>query len=198
MRGAPYVGPGAYVDLYLTALSTSVEAEALLFYRRYAYPDWLAEHSRLVGRIATLVASALSLDVRIVGLGGYLHDAGRSPLLAGDGRDHGDLGALVLAAEGLRACAELARRHPVYAAMDPATAPRSIEEKVVSYADRRGGMRVMSVDERVTETALRHPRYADGVERSRPAALAIEREIAARLPFAPDDLARELERAWPR
>src|SRR3990172_7047081 len=59
---------------------------------------------------------------------GSLHDVGRSPLLAGDAREHNELSALVLAAEGLPACAEIARRHPVYAVLDPATAPRTLRQ----------------------------------------------------------------------
>ena len=42
-------------------------------------------------------------------LGAYLHDIGRSPLLAGDPRDHNVLSGIVLAAEGLGACVEVAR-----------------------------------------------------------------------------------------
>src|SRR5690348_16311409 len=111
---------------------------------RYRYPEWLRRHSSVVGAIATRLAEAHAaaggdLDVGQVVLGAYLHDIGKSPLLSGDGREHHVLGPLVLAAERLGELAELARRHPVYAPRDPATAPRSLAEKIVYYADRRGG-----------------------------------------------------------
>lgn len=183
----------------MTDLSTNLEAAAEGYFRRYAYPDWLRHHSRLVGRIATLLAErcAPPVDVRSVRLAGYLHDIGRGPLLAGDPREHNDLSALVLAAEGLGECAEMARRHPVYAVLDPGTAPRTLEERIVYYADRRGGMEVLPMEERISETARRHPRYAEGIERSRPAARAIERELFEHVSMRPEDLAREVAARWP-
>ncbi|HEX6061730.1 MAG TPA: HDIG domain-containing protein, partial [Candidatus Limnocylindria bacterium] len=79
----------------MTDLSTIAES----YFARYRYPDWLRAHSLVVGRLATQLAHAHAtadapIDVRAVGLGGYLHDIGRSPLLAGDGRDHSVVGPL--------------------------------------------------------------------------------------------------------
>lgn len=183
----------------MTGLSTETEAVAEALFGRYAYPDWLRRHSVLVGRIAALLAERCpaDTDARSVALAGYLHDIGRSPLLEGDPREHNELAALVLRAEGLGACAEMARRHPVYAVLDPATTPTTLGERIVFYADRRGGMEVLPMEERITETAVRHPRYADAIERSRPAARAIERDLAERLGMRPSDIAREVAIRWP-
>src|SRR5260370_24392897 len=114
-------------------MGLSTVAEAL--FDRYRYPDWLRNHSRVVGAIATRLAEAhaaagADLDAPTVALGAFLHDIGKSPLLAGDTREHHVLGPLVLAAEGLVALPELARRHPVYAPRDPATAPPSLARKI--------------------------------------------------------------------
>ena len=199
MRVRRYEGLPTDVNRSLTLLSTKTEARAESIYRRYAFPDWLRAHSLLVGRIGAMLAASHTgvVDAEAVALGAYLHDLGRSPLLAPDPRDHGDLGALILHAEGLGGCAELARRHPVYAVLDPRTAPRSLEEKMVNVADRRGGMRVMAIDERTTETAQRHPRYAADIERARPLVRALEAEVFDGLPFAPDDLAQVMADLWP-
>ena len=172
----------------MTTLSTKAEH----FFARYSYPDWLRQHSLLVGRIAEAMAHAhrevRAVDRDDIGLAGYLHDIGRSPLLAGDGREHNDLSALVLAAEGLGACVEPARRHAIYTVLDPSSAPRTLADKIVYVADRRGGLRIESVEERAKDTAARHPRFAREIERAVPAAKAIEREVFAGLPFAPDQL----------
>src|SRR5437763_12451696 len=148
------------VNRRLTKLSTKAEG----FYRRYRYPDWLETHSRVVGAIAeALVAArrpgAPAIDSEAVVLAAYLHDVGRSPLLAGDPRDHNILSALILAAEGLESCVELARRHAIYTVLDPDLAPRTAEEKLVYIADRRGGQRVESLEERAHDTARRNPKY---------------------------------------
>lgn len=181
-----------------TSLSTEIRARAVRYFERYAYPDWLRQHSFVVGAVATtLVAARLSvgddLDAEHVVLAAYLHDIGRSPLVAGEGREHNELSALILAAEGLDACVEPARRHPIYAVLDPATTPRTMAEKLVFIADRRGGMRVEGLAERAADTAARHPRYSDEITRAIPLAKDIERDVFAGLSFGIDELAAHVE-----
>ena len=172
------------------------------YFDRYRYPDWLRTHSRAVGAIAARLAAAHAaaahdVDVAAVTLGALLHDIGKSPLLAGDARDHNVLGPLLLAAEGRPELAELSRRHPVYAPRDPATAPRTLAEKIVYYADRRGGQRVMSLEERIDEQLARHAELAhlraEDLARLRAedlaTARAIEREVFRDIDLRPEDLA---------
>jgi len=171
-------------------LSTIAEG----YYARYRFPEWLRAHSLLVGAIATRLADAhaaagAKVDVESIGLGGYLHDIGKSPLLAGDRRDHAALGPLVLAAEGLPDLTELSRRHPVYAPRDPATAPRTLAEKIVYYADRRGGQRVVTLEERIAEQLTRFPELAHRRAADLAAARAIEAEVFAGIALRPEDLA---------
>jgi HD domain-containing protein len=174
---------------------TPISTEAAHFFDRYAYPDWLRAHSVLVGRITeTLVASRENLgsEARDIALAGYLHDIGRSPLVAGDPREHNELSALILAAEGLAGSVEPARRHAIYTVLDPATAPATLADKIVYVADRRGGMRVEPVEVRAHDTARRHPTFANDIERAIPIAKALEREVFLGLPFAPEELEAHL------
>ena len=175
-------------------VSTDLSTVAELFFDRYAYPDWLRTHSRLVGAIGAALAHARTgagdaVDVEAVTLAAYLHDIGRSPLLKGDPREHNELSALVLAAEGLPKCVEPARRHAIYTVLDPATGPRTLDEKLVYIADRRGGMAIEPLDVRAKDTAARHPRVTEEIARAVPIALGIEREVFAGLPFTPAQLA---------
>jgi HD superfamily phosphodiesterase len=179
------------VNSELTEISTEAEA----FFHRYAYPDWLRAHSLLVGRIAETIVSGLAeakAQARSIALAGYLHDIGRSPLVAGDTREHNELSALILAAEGLAGSVEPARRHAVYTVLDPATAPATLADKIVYVADRRGGMRVETVEGRARDTARRYPRFANDIERAIPLARTLEREVFGGLPFAPEDLEARL------
>ena len=181
------------VNSRLTKLSTKAEG----FYRRYRYPDWLERHSKVVGAIAeALVADrrsgAAPIDGEAVILAAYLHDVGRSPALAGEGRDHNILSGFVLAAEGLDACVEPARRHAIYTVLDPELAPRTAEEKLVYVADRRGGQAVEPVEERARDTVRRNPTYADEIARALPLAKALELEVFADVSFAPGDLAEKV------
>ena len=170
---------------------TQISTEAEHFFDRYAYPDWLRAHSLLVGRIAESLVAArgdVSSAARDIGLAAYLHDIGRSPLVAGDVREHNELSGLILAAEGLAGSVEPARRHAIYTVLDPTTAPATLADKIVYVADRRGGMRVESVETRARDTAKRHSRFADDIELAIPIAKAIEREVFAGVAFAPEEL----------
>ena len=185
------VRPGKGVNSQLTEIST----EAARFFERYAYPEWLRAHSLLVGRIVeTLVAARDDVggEARDIALAGYLHDLGRSPLLAGDAREHNELSALILAAEGLAGSVEPARRHAIYTVLDPVSAPATLADKIVYVADRRGGMRVEPIEVRARDTARRHPRYAADIERAIPVAKELEREVFDGLPFAPEELEAHL------
>jgi hypothetical protein len=173
----------------LTELSTKAEG----FFKRYRYPEWLETHSRVVGAIAeALVAArrprAAKIDSEAVVLAAYLHDIGRSPLLAGDPRDHNILSGLVLAAERLEPCVELARRHPIYTVLDRDLVPRTAEEKLVYVADRRGGQKVEPLEERAQDQARRNPEYASEIAQAIPIAQAIEREVFADMAFGPEEL----------
>jgi HD superfamily phosphodiesterase len=174
---------------------TKISTEAGRFFDRYGYPGWLRTHSLLVGRITEAIVSAHSdvmSQARDIALAGYLHDIGRSPLVTGDMREHNELSALILAAEGLAGSVEPARRHAIYTVLDPATAPATFADKIVYVADRRGGMKVESVEARARDTARRHPRYANDIERAIPAAKALEKEVFGGLPFAPEELEAHL------
>ena len=174
---------------------TKISTEAEHFFDRYGYPGWLRTHSLLVGRIAETIVSAhadVVSQARDIALAGYLHDIGRSPLVTGDTREHNELSALILAAEGLAGSVEPARRHAIYTVLDAATAPATLADKIVYVADRRGGMKVESVKERARDTARRHPRYASDIERAIPAATALEKEVFGGLPFAPEELEAHL------
>jgi len=171
-------------------LSTKAEA----YFKRYRYPGWLETHSRVVGAIAeALVASrrrgATNIDGDAVVLAAYLHDIGRTPLLGGDPRDHNILSGLVLSAEGLEPCVELARRHAIYTVLVPELAPRTAEEKLVYVADRRGGQNIEPLEERARDTAQRNPQYAAEIGRAIPFAKQIESEVFADVSFGPDELA---------
>ena len=99
---------------------------------------------------------------------------------------------MVLAAEGLDSCVELARRHAIYTVLDPELAPRTAEEKLVYVADRRGGQSVQALEERARDTAGRNPKYASEIERAIPLAKAIEREVFSDVSFGPDELAEKV------
>ncbi len=166
-------------------------AEELI--EKYALPDWLRRHLAVVRDAAWELAEAFSahgagVDVTAVRTAAWLHDIGRSPLVVEDGRDHAELSALVLAAEGMPELAEMARRHVIFAIRDRERAPRTLGEKIVYYADRRGGLTMLSVEDRLREQAERYPEWAAEIRACLAPVKALERELFAVLPFGPEAL----------
>lgn len=135
-----------------------------------------------------LAAKGVPVDAAAVEAAAALHDIGKSPLLDDDGREHNELSALVVAAEGLPELAEMARRHIVYAIRDPDLAPRTLEEKIVYYADRRAGLEIVSLEDRLREQAARFPGSAADIMACLAPCRALERELFARLDFPPEHL----------
>lgn len=170
-----------------------MKRQAELLIEKYQLPDWLRRHVAVVRDCAWDLAEGLSahgaaIDVERVTAAAWLHDIGRSPLVRDEDRDHAELSALVLAVEGMPELVEMVRRHPIYAILDPARRPRSLEEKVVHYADRRGGLAVLSLEDRAREQVERYPEYAEQVARCLPLEKELERELFATLPFGPEQL----------
>jgi len=56
----------------------------------------------------------------------------------------------------------------------------------VYYADRRAGLRIVTIEERLREQARRFPETADQIMACLEPAKALERELFARLPLTPE------------
>src|SRR5258708_7628420 len=93
-----------------------------------------------------------------------------------------------LAARLLPAPAALSGPHPVYAPRDPASAPRTLAEKIVYYADRRVGQRVVSLEERIGEQLARFPGLAALRDSDLALAKAIEAEVFRGIALRPEEL----------
>jgi putative hydrolase of the HAD superfamily len=163
---------------------------------------WLAEqgaspelipHVRLVAAVAFRLAERLAAGGKLVNpllahRGGLLHDLAKASVREA-GKPHDLLGGEMLRARGHDDLARIAERHAVWALLDPARRPETWEEKLVCYADRLAdGDRLAGVEVRLDGMIRRRPELAVELERYRAAALALEREIAARLKLTSEDL----------
>src|SRR4030042_1407703 len=155
----------------------------------------IREHSFRVTQVAVflgeaLTAAGLTLHLPLIEAGALLHDLGKTPCL-GQGRNHAEWGAAVLAEMGYPEVARIVKEH-VYLAQDPASPQPPGETEVVNYADKR----VLH-----TQVVTLRERFADLLERyggtpeakARLAALelkvqALEDKIFAPLDLSPLDL----------
>jgi putative nucleotidyltransferase with HDIG domain len=145
-----------------------VEAAHLL--RSLDPPDWLVRHSRAVAEVAGWLAARTAarggdVDRRLVETAALLHDADKA-LPPGDRRrtlGHGTGSAAWLTEQGHPELASAVATHPVTRLADGAwfetwLATARPEDRIVAYADKRAGQRVVSLDARFGSWRRRYPR----------------------------------------
>jgi len=125
------------------------EAKALQIHRKYGSSPAIVEHCRTVARISEIIGRELvergvSVDEEVVLAGALLHDIGRTKVQT---VRHGYVGAEILKREGLpESVADVVKKH-VGAGISYEEArrlglpdgdyiPRTLEEKVVCFADK--------------------------------------------------------------
>ena len=161
-------------------------------------PAWHLRHARAVAEIAGWLAARCAdrgvvVDRALVESAALLHDVDKA-ILATDpaaGLPHGEGSAAWLAARGMAELAAVVAAHPVTRLLDPdagawlVSAP--IEELLVSYADKRAGQRLESMDVRFAGWRRRYPdgwSIADDA-RARAGAEVLEATACARAGVAP-------------
>ncbi len=103
-------------------------------------------------------------------------------------------GAAWLSEVGHPELARALRAHPVSRLSEPDAASwvvdAPIEERIVSYADKRATQRVVSLEQRFERWSRKHPEYADGLERAFAMARRLEAEVCAAIGIEPTTVER--------
>ena len=168
--------------------------------------DNIRHHSLVVAELSARIAQGLAEknperpqpDLKLVMAGALLHDIAKTPCLHGR-CDHAAVGAALCLDAGWPEVAEIVGQH-VY--LQPFDLPRYeagvfYAKEVVHYADKRvRHHEVVSLDERLEyileryckDNPERRRRSAEHFERCR----LLERLLFRRLPFAPEELGRDL------
>lgn len=168
------------------------EAECLKVLAEYRFPEGAWPHVTIVAVVAVFLAEELrraGREVRpeLVRAAALLHDLGKSPGLPRD-VDHAAAGARVVAGLGYAELVEPIRRHIAHAVLDPDAAPRTIEEKLVYYADKLVARDYVGLSARFKDLKRRYPQSAETFDRCWPLVGAMEEEIYGPLSFGPADL----------
>jgi len=161
-------------------------------------PPPLVAHVQAVAAVAFRLAERLrglgrKVDPLLAHRGGLVHDLGKVTARR-LGRDHGELGAEILRAQGYPQLAGIAGRHLMFTILEPTCAPATWEEKLVFYADKIvEGDRVVTLDERLQALCGRYPENAARMRACLPALRALEAEIAGALGIPGPQLPRILQ-----
>jgi putative nucleotidyltransferase with HDIG domain len=145
---------------------------------------------------AGLVAEAsIPVDGALVEAAALLHDIDKVEIRR-TGGEHGLVGALRLEALGYPELAMPVASHPITALLDDDRYPIGWPSVLLAVADRHVGQAFMTVDERLDDMQRRHPEYAADIESVRPAAHALEVELAEVTGLGVDELVDRLRSAW--
>lgn len=180
------------------AVPSAEEAHRILAGRRL--PAGIVRHSEGVARVARAAArlveaAGIPVDVRVVEAAALLHDIDK-PQTRQSGQPHGEVGARMLERMGFGELAAAVSSHPVSCLIDEDRFPRGWEPVIVSLADKHVAQAFMSIDERLDEMAERYPRYREEIDLARPAAHALERELAEVSGLGVEALVARLRDAW--
>lgn len=174
------------------------EAARILAARRL--PAGIVRHSEGVARVAVaaaqLVAAAgIPVDLAVVEAAALLHDIDK-PRTRLSGEPHGEIGARMLEQMGFGELAAAVSSHPVTCLLEEDRYPRGWEPVIVSLADKHVEQAFLTIDERLDAMAGRHPEYREEIDAARPAAHALERELAEAAGLEVAEVVKRLRAAW--
>lgn len=163
----------------------------------YEMPPHIVRHSKLVTKVALLIATRLNqaglhLDLALVEAGALLHDITKRVSIETQ-ENHAKTGGELLSSLGYPDVADVIRQH-VNLDLDVETSGRIVEAELVNYADKRvKHEEIVDLAERFRDIEERYgaripglrPRLKKGLIRME----AIERKIFAFISIGPEDIA---------
>lgn len=121
---------------------------------KYQLPEMKRIHVRKVAEVARWMArkiknqkAKIKINEKLLEAGALLHDIDKKvPRLPGE--KHPETSVRVLKEERMNEVAELIKYHSVQFILNEATAPKSLEEKILFLADKMVKYEIITVDER--------------------------------------------------
>lgn len=130
------------------------EEQAKALWDKYGLLERKRRHVGIVAKVAKYLAiklkvqnSKLKINEKLLIAGALLHDIDKNVIKL-PGEKHPDAGVRILQEEGMEEVAALVRAHPLHAILEPAIAPKTIEEKLLYLADKMVKQEVIGVDAR--------------------------------------------------
>jgi putative nucleotidyltransferase with HDIG domain len=181
------------------AVPTRTEALSLLL--STSPTPRLLRHVTVVAEVASLLAyraiqAGVPVDRRLVEAAALLHDVDKAlphdhPLRE---LGHGKAGAAWVTEAGHPELARTLIAHPVMRFNDPDAAEwvvsGPIEERIVTYADKRATQRVVSLDQRFERWQRQHPRYSDHLAHALKVARCLETSLCQTISMTATDVER--------
>ena len=130
--------------------------ECLSILAKNKTPSNVIEHCKAVCTVAEeiadrLISKGINLNKKLVIAASLLHDIEREK------KDHIEEGAKLINSLGFPEVSEVIKKHSLYKIEDPQRQPKTYEEKIVFYADKRvKGSKIVSLEERFADLKKRY------------------------------------------
>jgi len=132
------------------------KSECLSILNKNKTPSNVIEHCKAVCKVAeeianNLIKRGIGVNRDLIIASALLHDIEREK------KDHIAAGAKLIKSLGFPEVAEVVRKHSLYKVEDPKRQPKTYEEKIVFYADKRVmGNKIVSLEERFADLKERY------------------------------------------
>ena len=130
------------------------EQDAKKLWAKYSVPANKQTHLLLVSVVAKFLAERLTqhtptiqINIPLVVAAALLHDIDKNAVKL-PGEKHPDTAVRLLKEEGMEEVADLIKTHPLHLILDPKTAPKKWEEKILFLSDKMVKYEIISVDKR--------------------------------------------------
>ena len=173
--------------------------ECMGLLKKYEMPDNVLAHSIMVNKVAVFLAEKLAekdveIYIPLVDTASLLHDIGKIKEIKGEEESHVSAGYEILQKENLISQAIICRKHGSLSPLNPITKPKTWEEKVVFYADKRVlHDRIVSIQERLEDANKRYPKHAKEERKAFLFVEEVEKEIFDRIGIKPEDLKKYIK-----
>ena len=170
------------------------EEQARKLWEKYQLPQQKRRHVELVAKVAAFLARKIKeqraegkVDKKLLIAAALLHDIDKAVLTL-PGERHPDRAVRILKEEGMGEVADLVKTHALHTILNPATSPKTWEEKILYLADKMVKYDIITVDERFKLWNDEHlPRDAQEIlDRAYPKVKALETEIFSFIAIRPE------------
>jgi|TARA_B100001971_G_C17884585_1_gene379848 putative nucleotidyltransferase with HDIG domain len=142
----------------MSELKIPTKEECIEILTKNKTPSNVIEHSKTVCEVAeniaeNLINKSIKVNKELVIASALLHDIKKVE------ENHVVEGAKLLKSMGFPEVSEVARKHSLYQIEDENIQPKTVEEKIIFYADKRvKGNKIVSLEERFEDIKKRYKR----------------------------------------
>lgn len=169
-------------------------AQCLIFFDRYKLPSEKRIHVEVVTELALFFAKKIKINEKLLEAAALLHDIDKN-IPRRERERHPDTAVRILKELGCPEVAEVVRRHPLHAILDPELAPRTWEEKFLYLADKMTKYEVIGVDHRFKLWYKEQlpPEAVKELDAAFTKVKALEKEVYEKLGITYNDVQKEFQ-----